>query len=248
MYVLFDALVSYISTLGWPADEEVFSKYWYEGGDMVQYCGKDNLRQQSAMWQAMLMAAHLPNSKHIIVNGFINAAGGQKMSKSLGNVISPYDVVEEYGADALRYFVLGELNSFEDSDFTMDRFKEAYNASLANGLGNLASRIMKMATINGIDISPEEKKTIYYHHNEGQLYENLDNFDIKAEIEDIWLAIRNMDKSIQENEPFKKIKVSPEEGKENIKVLVYHLYGIALKLEPFFTRDFKKNSNSYYRK
>ncbi len=123
MYVWFDALVNYISTLGWPNDTETFSKYW-EQGLPVQYCGKDNLRQQSAMWQSMLHAAGLPNSHQIVINGFINSEG-QKMSKSLGNVINPYDIVDEYGTDALRYYLLRHVHSFEDSDMTIEKFHEA---------------------------------------------------------------------------------------------------------------------------
>ncbi|MEX2052203.1 MAG: class I tRNA ligase family protein, partial [Candidatus Paceibacterota bacterium] len=107
MYVWFDALVSYISTLGWPNDTETFDKFWVEGTP-IQYAGKDNLRQQSAMWQAMLMAAGLPNSHQIIINGFITGDGGIKMSKSIGNVVSPVEIVEGYGTDALRYFLLRE--------------------------------------------------------------------------------------------------------------------------------------------
>lgn len=117
MYVWFDALINYISTLGWPEDMENFNKFWVDGTP-VQYCGKDNLRQQSAMWQAMLMAVELPPTKNIVINGFVSGEGGVKMSKSLGNVINPYDVVNEYGTDALRYFVLREISSFEDSPFT----------------------------------------------------------------------------------------------------------------------------------
>ncbi|MFH1608657.1 MAG: methionine--tRNA ligase, partial [Patescibacteria group bacterium] len=141
MYVWFDALVNYISTLGWPnshhpalsgtppqaGGEDLFEKYWINGTP-TQYCGKDNLRFQSAMWQAMLMAAGVPNSKQIIINGFITADGGVKMSKSIGNVINPNDIVAEYGTDALRYFLLREVGSFEDSPFTIERFKEAYNS------------------------------------------------------------------------------------------------------------------------
>jgi len=96
------------------------------------------------MWQAMLASAGLPQSHTIVIDGFINS-GGQKMSKSLGNVISPFDIVNEYGTDALRYYVARELSTFEDSDVTMEKFKESYNANLANGIGNLTSRIMKMA-------------------------------------------------------------------------------------------------------
>jgi len=238
MYVWFDALVNYISAIGWPSDAQKFEKYW----PVVQIAGKDNLRQQSAMWQTMLMSAGLLPSKQIIIHGFITS-GGQKMSKSLGNVINPIDVINEYGTDALRYFLCREINTFEDSDFTMERFREAYNANLANGIGNLTSRIMKMATMHGIELSDEEKGMTYYEA--GLSYENLDNFDIQAEMDDIWAAIQWLDKSIQEKEPFKKIKINPEEAKQDIKNLIYHhdqyhLLGIALRLEPFMPETAKK--------
>lgn len=237
MYVWFDALVNYISALGWPEGED-FAVFWKEGGDMVQYCGKDNLRQQAAMWQAMLMAADLPNSSKIIINGFITGGGGQKMSKSLGNVISPFSVAAEYGAEALRYFVARELSNFEDSDFTMERFKEAYNANLANGLGNLTSRIMKMAVTNEVKLSSEEKNTAYYGPE--RKIEKLDCFEIGKEMDDIWNAIKLLDKNIQDNEPFKKIKTNPAEAKEEIKNLLGGLFTIALRLEPFLPETAEK--------
>ena len=146
MYVWFDALVSYISTLGWPENLVNFEKFW-KNGTPVQYCGKDNLRQQSAMWQAMLMSVGLPQSNTIVIDGFITNEG-QKMSKSLGNATNPKDLVAEYGIDALRYYVARELSTFEDSDVSLEKFKKAYNANLANGLGNLVSRVMKMAEGN----------------------------------------------------------------------------------------------------
>ena len=96
MYVWFDALVNYISTLGWPERDGNFEKYWVNGTP-TQYCGKDNTRFQSAMWQAMLMAAGVENSRQIIVNGFITGEGGIRMSKSLGNGVDPSDIVKEYG-------------------------------------------------------------------------------------------------------------------------------------------------------
>ena len=97
MYVWFDALINYISTLGWPKSGSDFETFW----PGLQIAGKDNLRQQSAMWQAMLLSAGLPPSKQIIIHGFITS-GGQKMSKSLGNVIDPFEIVQTYGTDALR--------------------------------------------------------------------------------------------------------------------------------------------------
>jgi len=132
MYVWFDALVNYISTLGWPEDTVSFEKFWKDGTP-VQYCGKDNLRQQTAMWQAMLMATGLPHTHTVVVEGFINS-DGKKMSKSIGNVVSPMEIIAQYGTDALRYHVAREFSTFEDSDFTWDKFKESYNANLANGL------------------------------------------------------------------------------------------------------------------
>lgn len=145
MYVWFDALINYISTLNWPHDQESFVKFWgtKEQPNAIQIAGKDNLRQQSAMWQAMLMSAELPPSKQIFIHGFITSEG-QKMSKSVGNVVDPYDVVAKYGVDALRYYLLGALPSAEDGDFSMARFEEYYTAHLSNGVGNLTSRILAM--------------------------------------------------------------------------------------------------------
>ncbi len=139
MYVWFDALVNYISTLGWPNDARSFADFW----PGIQVAGKDNLRQQSAMWQAMLLSAQLPTSKQIFIHGFVTS-GGQKMSKSLGNVIDPFEVVAKYGTDATRYFLLGAIPAHDDGDATDEKIKEFYGVHLANGIGNLNSRIITM--------------------------------------------------------------------------------------------------------
>lgn len=226
MYVWFDALVNYVSTLGWPHNKEEFSKYW-ENGTPVQYCGKDNLRQQSAMWQAMLMAAGLPNSAHIVVNGFITGDGGVKMSKSLGNTVSPFDIINEYGADALRYFLVAELSAFEDSPFTMERFKAAYNAGLANGIGNLTSRIMKMASDN-----LDAPVSIPEFEDMSEYFELLNAFETNKAAEYVWKKITEMDLYIQTNQPFKVVKTNGEEGKKMITELVIKLYSVARMLNP----------------
>ncbi len=226
MYVWFDALVNYISTLGWPESTKQFEEFW-EKGTPTQYCGKDNTRQQSAMWQAMLMAAGLPNSHQIIINGFITGDGGIKMSKSLGNVVNPYDLVEEYGTEALRYFVLRELSQFEDSPFTMERFKEAYNSGLANGLGNLSSRILTLSE-KYLDKCPE----ISEKEDFTEYFDILNKFEIGKAMDYVWEKIGELDKYIQENEPFKVVKVDEEKGKEMIKHLVVNLYTIARLLNP----------------
>ena len=227
MYVWFDALTNYISTLGWGTDnEENFKKFWLEGNP-TQYCGKDNTRFQAIMWQAMLMAAEVPNSHQIVVNGFITAEGGVKMSKSLGNVVDPKEISAEYGIDALRYFLLREVSSFEDSPFSSDRFKEVYNAGLANGLGNLVSRIMKMAQDNLEKPVEIPEKSIPQ-----EFFDYLDKFEINKACDFIWKEISEMDKFIQENQPFKVVKTDKEKGQQMISDLVVRLYSVAKVLEP----------------
>lgn len=226
MYVWFDALTSYISTLGWPEEGGNFEKYWVNGTP-TQYCGKDNLRFQSAMWQAMLMAAGLPNSHQIVINGFITADGGVKMSKTLGNVVDPVEVVKEYGTDALRFFLAKEISNFEDSPFTMDRFKESYNAGLANGLGNLASRILTLSEkyLEKCPEIPEQEDFTEY-------FKFFSEFEITKAVDYVWNEIGELDKSIQVTEPFKVVKVDEAKGKELISNMVVKLYRIARMLNP----------------
>mgnify|MGYP000370190881 CR=1 FL=1 len=230
MYVWFDALVNYISALGWPEEEsDNFKKFWgsLESPNGVQIAGKDNLRQQSAMWQAMLMSAGLPNSKQIIIHGFINS-DGQKMSKSLGNVIDPFEVVEKYGADALRYWISREMSTFEDGDFTWDKFKESYNANLANGLGNLTSRILKMA-VNAELATYNLQPTTF----DAEFSNYLEKREIQKAADWIWVKIKAADEFIAKEEPFKKVKVDVDAGKKDIGYLLGELSLIAYHAQPF---------------
>ncbi len=235
MYVWFDALVNYISAIGWPTDMEKFEKWQVETGGMVQYCGKDNLRQQSAMWQAMLMAAGLPNSKTIVIDGFITGAGGVKMSKSLGNTLSPYEIIDEYGADALRYFCLREASSFEDTAVTKDIFKSVYNANLANGLGNLVSRVMTMAQ-NNLD-NPVGVSEIIFNDDFKKVF---DGYDLQKAANIIWEKIGKLDEKIQKTEPFKLVKTDKEKAKEIIAELVGGIYEVSVYLEPFLPETSEK--------
>ena len=235
MYVWFDALTNYISTLGWPTDTEGnFEKYWV-GGTPTQYCGKDNLRFQSAMWQAMLMAAGVPNSHQIVINGFITADGGVKMSKTLGNVVDPKDIVEEYGTEALRFFLAKEVSSFEDSPFTAERFKAAYNAHLANGLGNLSSRILTLSEKYLAECPAIPEQSIPQ-----EFFDLLGSFDIQKATNYIWEKVQELDQKIQKTEPFKVIKVDEEKGKALISELVLELYTIARMLNPIMPETNEK--------
>ncbi len=224
MYVWFDAFINYISTLGWPHDEANFKKFWLDGAK-IQIAGKDMVKFQSVMWQGMLMSAGLPTTHTVIYHGFITGEGGIKMSKSLGNVINPNDIVKEYGTDALRYFLLREISSFEDSPFTMERFKDAYNSGLANGLGNLASRILTLSE-KYLEKCPEIPEKLVPK----EFYNLMDSFDIKKAADYIWSKISVLDKSIQDDEPFKIVKIDVERGKELIKKAVLELYTIARML------------------
>ncbi len=226
MYVWFDALTNYISTLGWPDNLENFEKYWVNGNP-TQYCGKDNTRFQSIMWQAMLMAADLPNSHQIIVNGFITADKGERMSKTTGNVVDPRDIVKEYGTDALRYFLLREISSFEDSPFTLERFKDAYNSGLANGLGNLASRILTLSE-KYLEKCPKIPDGLIPK----EFFAILETYDVKKAADFVWDKIQTLDKKIQDTEPFKVVKVDLEKGKKLISEMVLELYTIARMLNP----------------
>ncbi|HWP61704.1 MAG TPA: methionine--tRNA ligase [Candidatus Paceibacterota bacterium] len=234
MYVWFDALTNYISTLGWPEEGGDFKKFWVDG-DTMQMAGKDQVRFQSIIWQAMLMSAQLPRAGRVVYHGFITS-GGQKMSKSLGNVIDPLSIVEEYGTDALRYFLARHVHPFEDTDVTMEKFKEVYNADLANGLGNLVSRVMKMATSNGVQSREQDLKFL---DREWEIPE-LDRYEVNQAIESIWSLITTADSFIQTSQPFKTIKTDRKQGETDIKVGLLYLIQIAVKLGVFLPTTSKK--------
>ncbi len=236
MYVWFDALINYISTLGWPKDAAQVEKFWgtKEKPNGIQFAGKDQIRQQAAMWQAMLMSAGLPQTKQILIHGFITS-GGQKMSKSLGNVVDPTVLIGEYGVDALRYFLARHIHPFEDSDFTMEKFKAAYNADLANGIGNLASRIMQLAATYLSEPVPVQWKPFPQ-----EFAEAMDKFEINRAAEYVWTRIQALDRQITETAPFKVIKTDVARGRELIADLVHELAAIDLMLEPMLPQTSKK--------
>lgn len=226
MYVWFDALTNYISTLGWPDESRDFKTFWQEG-DTVQFAGKDQIRFQSIMWQAMLMSAGLRETECIIYHGFITS-GGQKMSKSLGNVIAPAELVDKFGIDGARWFLARHVSFFEDSDVTMERVQEAYNAELANGIGNLTARILTMAEkqLKATPVIPDV--TIPENYKSA-----LDEFNVNAAAHIIWEWVGKLDRKIQETEPFKMVKTDPEKARQIITELVIDLYTVARMLSAF---------------
>ncbi len=227
MYVWFDALVYYLSNIGWPQDEKNFNKWW----PVVQIAGKDNLRQQSAIWQAMLMSAGLPPSKQILIHGFITS-DGQKMSKSLGNVINPFDLVRKYGTDALRYYLLKEIPPFDDGDFSYSRMEEVYNADLANELGNLVSRITNLA---------EQDKlvgdSLITHQFSSGVKELFESYQFNLLLESVWKQIKDLNKSLDKFAPWKKEVV---ERKDFLFQCFKTLKSVAFQLQPFIPETAEK--------
>lgn len=227
MYVWFDALTSYISTLGWPNEEGNFKEFWQEG-KVVQMAGKDQVRFQSLMWQAMLMSAGIKNTDQVFYHGFINS-GGQRMSKSLGNVISPYDLVTKYGTDATRYLLLRHVHPIEDSDVTWERLDEWYTANLVNGLGNLVARIMKLAEDN-LDAPVSLLSSL---QGAEEITRARETYHFNAAIDGIFSLVAALDERITREQPFKLVKTDADAGKGMIAGLVQELDGIAFLLTPY---------------
>ncbi len=234
MYVWFDALVNYISTLGWPENKEQFSKYW----PAVQVCGKDNLRPQAAMWQAMLMSAGISPSSQILVFGFLTAEG-QKMSKSLGNVINPEELVIKYGTDSLRYYLLAEIPPFEDGDYSEEKFRARYNSDLANGLGNLVSRVSNLLEKNEIVTN------LQVNLEDGNIVETVKKLAISFAsyrfnecLQIIWEKIRGCDEKLSQETPWKL--TDKEKVAEILKPQAQTILNLAYLLEPFLPETAQK--------
>ncbi len=226
MYVWFDALTNYISTLGWP--DKKLDEFWGTKTERkaIQIAGKDNLRQQAAIWQAMLMAAGLPPSKQIIIHGFITA-NGQKMSKSLGNVVNPLEYAQIYGTEAVRYFLLAKIHPFEDSDFTKEKFEAAYNDDLANGLGNLVARVESLAEKVGLEIRGEEVDL------GREINDWLKQYRFDQAMSWLWLKVKKLNTFINESKIW---QLEEKEKKEKLKELIKELRQLGKDLEPFLPK------------
>ncbi len=226
MYVWFDALSNYISTLGFPNEDGNFKKFWLKG-HTIQMAGKDQIKFQSIIWQAMLLSAGIKPTDSIFYHGFITS-GGQKMSKSIGNVINPSELVERYGVDATRYILLRHVHPTDDSDLTWERMDEWYTANLVNGLGNLVARVMKMAETH-LDKPVERPAAADFSE---EYIEALENFEFNAATDYIWKKIQVLDQKITETEPFKLIKTDRVAAQKLISEMVLELYSIGRLLYP----------------
>lgn len=232
MYVWFDALVNYISAIGWPNNQKKFTRWW----PVIQLAGKDNLRQQAAMWQAMLMSAGISPSKQIVIHGFLTI-DGQKISKSLGNVINPIEEVEKYGTDPLRYYLLAKVSPFEDSDFSQSKFISIYNGELANGLGNLVARLAKLSS----QVTHRQHKAPTKFSKE--LIQNIEIYKFNEAISFVWTEqISSLDKYINDSEPWKQ---EHDKKCEIVNTCIPKLLQVAFDLQPFLPETAKSILNQF---
>jgi methionyl-tRNA synthetase len=194
MYVWFEALMNYITTLGYPNHPD-FETFWPAN---VQVIGKDILRFHAAIWPAMLMGLGIPLPERLFVHGFVTS-GGQKMSKTLGNVVDPLDVAAEYGVDAFRYYFLRYGPVVDDVDYTQERFEAAYNSELANELGNAVQRVASMAMkyMDGVlgDVPDGE-------HDQGAYHEAIAACRFDKALEEVWEQVRGLNQYIDTSKPW----------------------------------------------
>lgn len=233
MYVWFEALMNYITVLGYPEHQD-FKEFWPAN---VQVVGKDILRFHAAIWPAMLIALGVSPPKTVYVHGFVNI-DGQKMSKSLGNVAHPKEIVDKYGADAFRYFFTRHIPSSGDGDFTWERFEAAYNNELADQLGNAVSRTAAMIANyqNGlIGEIPDAKHDVEAYN------QAIENCRFDRALEQIWDQVKGLNQYIDEAKPW-EVAIAKDEShlSEILAYQVASLLEISSLLAPFMPATAQK--------
>ncbi len=246
MYVWCDALSNYISAIGYGGTRNVdiskFQKWWPAD---VHVIGKDILRFHAAIWPGMLLAAGLPLPKTVFVHGFITV-GGEKMSKTVGNVIDPVKVSEKYGADALRYYLLREIPSSGDGDFTYEKFEERYNGDLAKGLGNLVSRVLTLVEKSDVKIEPALFAEIIKDAG-NSIDELIKDFKFNDALAVIWQLIAAGDKYIDDKKPW-TLDANSQDYKDVIGALLSLISEIGKLVGPFLPETSEKISSQLKRK
>ena len=199
IYVWFDALNIYQSGIGFGWDEEMYQKWWPADTHLI---GKGILRFHAVYWPAFLLSAKLPLPKSIIVHGYITV-DGQKMSKSVGNVIDPFALVEKYGADPVRYYLLREIPSGEDGDFSYEKFEARYNGDLANGIGNLVARVATLGeSISPISVAADASVAAEIGRVRAAVAGRTEEFRLNEALASIWELVSFADKYINDTRPW----------------------------------------------
>ena len=226
MYVWFDALNIYQSGIGFGSEDESLYKKWWPAD--VHVIGKGITRFHAVYWPAFLLSAGLKTPKSIFVHEYITV-NGQKMSKTLGNVIDPTILIDRYGTDALRYYCLAKISPFADGDFSEEKLKDVYNADLANGLGNLVARVAKLCETNEVSISdiPHRVPNVSL---KGGYIEYFERYEFNLALEELWKDIKDLDVAINTEKPW---TLSKENATPLLKILAYQIKNIAHGIKPF---------------
>lgn len=228
-YVWVDAFLNYLTGLGWDGQTGKTSEFFPPD---IQLMSKDILRVHATIWPALLLALELPLPKKLFIHGYFTV-NGQKMSKSLGNVIWPEDLVEKFGTDGTRYLLLSSLSYGQDGDISWEKLIEKYNADLANGLGNLVSRVVKLN--GGIGAKVERKKSKI--KNLDKLFEEI---KLKEILDKIWQQVAWANKYIEEKKLWELVKTDPKEGKKVLENLISLISGIGEVISPFMPETSEK--------
>jgi len=258
IWVWFDALSSYINALGYGENSKKFQECWQDNENKLHVIGKDILRFHAVYWPAILLSAKLSLPKVIFAHGFLTVAG-QKMSKSLGNIIDPFELVKKYGSDSVRYFLLAEFPATEDGDFTYEKFEARYNADLANGIGNLFERVFKMAKnadLRGLNKSYEAKLRkiccdreilIFQEKIQAAYSEKMNNYQLYETLSYVFSFAKKLDQYINQKEPWRLIQNKNPEAEKILTTLIFGVKNIISWLKPFMpskmeeAEDYLKN-------
>ncbi len=237
MYVWVDALVNYLTSLNYPDLEKEKLLYWKNCYHII---GKDILKFHAVYWPAMLMAADLPLPKTIFAHGWWTNEG-KKISKSLGNTIDPYDIINKYGLDQFRFFLLREVSLGNDGDFSETAFKNRINSDLSNNLGNLIQRTLKFLKKNfdgkipvDLDLSDQNSfplKDLYKLKNSVGMYMN--NFEISKAIDEIIRITTSLNKFMDESKPWDSIKTNTKKAAKDLTILIEGFRVLGIILQPF---------------
>lgn len=231
MYVWMDALSNYITVLGYPEAKD-FNEWWPAA---AQFVGKDILRFHAIIWPAMLIGMGLPLPKVLVSHGMV-LADGQKMSKSIGNVVDPVEVIDKYGVEAFRYFFLRHIDTFADSDFTWTKFEDSYNNELANDLGNLVQRLAAMCAKNQIDYKPKAEARLSTEY-----CELMDRFEFAKAFDYVWGRVQGLNKRIDDEKPWLMAKNGETEKLDAcMNNLISELRAVADELSPFLPGTAKR--------
>lgn len=236
IWVWFDALANYITALGFGEDEKIFQEWWQKNNNKIHIIGKGISRFHAVYWPGMLLSAGLKLPEKIFIHGYLTL-GGQKISKSLGNVIDPFKIVTEYGTDALRYYLLREISPTEDGDFTEEKLKKRYNGDLAGGIGNLVARVVALVQKKSFKSKKPGgvmKKIADKVRKDCQ--NNLEDFKFNESLKSIWELVGFCDKYINQEKPWEE----KENFSQVISDLIFALRTIADLLAPFLPETSEK--------